>query len=148
MKKQFQYEHCWEILKAERKWTLSKKKQKSHSDASADSSSPGTPQFFYLGDRTEAAANIDRPLGYKASKKQPKNKNSKDNVEDSVADQRWQNKVEIERSKAERHQKALEQHQIQLEQQQIQLANQQRQMDIDGQRVEMQVMQTNTSGMD
>ena len=56
--------------------------------------------------------------------------------------------MKLERSKAERHQKALEQHQIQLEQQQTQLVHQQRQMAIDEQRMEMQVMQTDTSGMD
>ena len=85
---------------------------------------------------------VERP------KKKLKNKNSKDDVEDSITDQRWKEKVELERSKAERHQKALEEHQIQLEQQQTQLVHQQRQMAIDEQRLKTQVMQTDTSGME
>ena len=75
--KPFQYEHCWNILKMERKWTsflTSNKRAKTHSTGSPAESTHveschSTP---YLGDDTEPSStpNLDRPLGRKASKKQ------------------------------------------------------------------------------
>ena len=75
--KPFQYEHCWNILKMERKWTdnlTNNKRAKTHSTGSPAESTHvescySTP---YLGDDTDPSSttNLDRPLGRKASKKQ------------------------------------------------------------------------------
>ena len=77
--KPFQYEHCWNILKMERKWIgnlTSNKRGKTYSTGSPVESAHvescySTP---YLGDNTEPSSspNLDRPLGRKASKKQLK----------------------------------------------------------------------------
>ena len=79
--KPFQYKHCWNILKMERRWTTnltSNKRAKTHSTGSPARSAHvescySTP---YLGDDTERSSspNLDKPLGRKASKKQLKNK--------------------------------------------------------------------------
>ena len=89
--KLFQYEHCWNILKMERKWTgnlTSNKRAKTHSTSSPAESAHvescySTP---YLGDDTEPSSspNLDRPLGRKASKKQLKNKDKQTDVERSL----------------------------------------------------------------
>ena len=79
--KPFQYEHCWNILKMERKWIdnlTSTKRAKTHSSGSPAESTHvescySTP---YLGDDTEPSStpNLNRSLGKKVSKKQLKNK--------------------------------------------------------------------------
>ncbi|XP_052178760.1 glutathione S-transferase T3-like [Diospyros lotus] len=77
----FQYEHCWNILKMEQRWTdnlTNNKKAKNHSTGSPAESNHvescySTP---HLGDDIEPSStpNLNRPLGKKASKKQLKNK--------------------------------------------------------------------------
>ena len=71
--KPFQYEHCWNILKMERKWTdnlTSNKREKTHSTGSPTESTHVESDIPYLGDDTEPSStpNLDRPLGRKASK--------------------------------------------------------------------------------
>ena len=75
--KPFQYEHCWNILKIEWKWTgnlTSNKREKTHSTGSPAESTHvescySTP---YLGYDIEPSStpNLSRPLGRKASNKQ------------------------------------------------------------------------------
>ena len=119
VEKQFTYEHCWEILKNERKWSdnLSQKKQKSNSSASPAASSPATPQSVNLGDDYEDPTRNVRPMGRNASKLKKKNCNT--NVEETplsqVLDQYRKEKFELERAKAERHERALAQHDRQLQ---------------------------------
>ena len=79
--KSFQYEHCWNILKIERKLTDSltnNKRAKIHSIGSPAESTHVESYYStpYLGDDTEPSStpNLDRPLGIKASNKQLKNK--------------------------------------------------------------------------
>ena len=79
--KPFQYEHCWNIFKMERKWTdnlTSNKRAKTHSIGSPAESTHVESCYstLYLGDDTEPSStpNLDRPLGRNASKKQLKNK--------------------------------------------------------------------------
>ena len=101
--KPFQYEHCWNILKMERKWTgnlTSNKRAKTHSIGSPSESAHvescySTP---YLGDNTEPSSfpNLDRSLGRKASKKQLKNKEKKTDVERSLDHHHWNEIVEVE----------------------------------------------------
>ena len=87
--KSFQYEHCWNILKMERKWTdnlTNNQKAKTHSTGSSAElthveSCYSTP---YLGDDIEPSStpNLDRSLGRNALKKQLKNKESKPMLKD------------------------------------------------------------------
>ena len=101
--KPFQYEHYWNILKIERKWTdnlTSNKREKTHSTSSPVESTHvescySTP---YLGDDTEPSStpNLDRSLGRKASKKQLKNKEKQTDVERSLDHHHWNERMEME----------------------------------------------------
>ena len=101
--KPFQYEHCWNILKMERKWTgnlTNNKRAKTHSTGSPAESAYvescySTP---YLGDDTEPSSspNLDRPLGRKVSKKQLKNKEKQTDVERSLDHHHWNERMEVE----------------------------------------------------
>ena len=75
VKKQFPYEHCWKILKNERKWSdnmsHNHKKQKSHSAAA---SSPSTLQSVNFGDDNGDFNHHERPMGQKAAKQKKKNR--------------------------------------------------------------------------
>lgn len=151
IKKPFQYEHCWNILKMERKWTdnlTSNKRAKTHSTDSPSESNHvescySTP---YLGDDTEPSStpNLDRPLGRKASKKQLKNKEKQTGVEPSLDHHHWNQRMEMERQKVERHDKIYVQQEIALEQHRRQLEIEERQV----QQNEMKIMETDTTGMD
>lgn len=76
IRRPFQYEYCWNILKMEWKWIdnlTNNKREKTHSTGSrAESnhieSSYSTP---HLGDETEplSTPNLDRSLGIKTSNK-------------------------------------------------------------------------------
>ena len=126
--KPFQYEHCWNILKMERKLTgnlTNNKRAKTHSTGSPAElahveSCYSTP---YLGDDTEPSSspNLDRPLGRKASKKQLKNKDKQTDVEISLDHHHWNEIMEVERQKIERHNKIYAQQEIALEQHRKQL---------------------------
>ena len=110
--KPFQYEHCWNILKMERKWTgnlTSNKRAKTHSTGSPAESTHvescySTP---YLRDDTEPSStpNLDKPLGRKTSKKQLKNKEKQTDVERSLDHHHWNERMEVERQKVERQDK-------------------------------------------
>ena len=97
----FQYEHCWNILKMERKWTANltrNKRAKTHSIGSPTESTHvescySTP---YLGDDTASTPNLDRSLGRKASKKQLKNKEKQTDVERSLDHHHWNERMEVE----------------------------------------------------
>ena len=101
--KPFQYEHCWNILKTERKWTgnlTSNKRAKTHSTGNPAESTHvescySTP---YLGDDIEPSStpNLDRSLGRKASKKQLKNKEKQTDVERSLDHHHWNERMEVE----------------------------------------------------
>ena len=126
--KPFQYEHCWNILKMERKWNgnlASNKRAKTHStgipvESAHVESCYSTP---YLGDDTKPSfsPNLDRPLGRKASKKQLKNKEKQTKVEISLDHHHWNERMEVERQKVERHNKIYAQQEIALEQHRKQL---------------------------
>ena len=87
--KPFQYEHCWNILKMERKWTdnlTSNKRAKTHSTGSPAESTHvkscySTP---YLGDDTEPSStpNLDRPLVERLRRNNLKTKRSKSMLKD------------------------------------------------------------------
>ena len=114
IEKLFQYEHCCNILKIERKWTdnmTSNKRAKTHSTNSPVKSNHvescySTP---YLGDDTEPSStpNLDRSLGKKDSKKQLKNKDKQIGVERPLDHHHWNERMEVERQKVERHDKKL-----------------------------------------
>ena len=133
--KPFQYEHCSNILKMERKRTdnlTSNKRAKTHSTGSPAESTHvescySTP---YLGDDTKPSStpNLDRPLGRKASKKQLKNKEKQTDVERSLDHHHWNERMEVERQKVERHDKIYAQHEIALEQHRKQLEIEERQV--------------------
>ena len=126
--KPFQYEHCWNILKMERKWTsnlTSNKRAKTHSTCSPAESTHvklcySTP---YLGDDTEpsSTANLDRPLSRKTSKKQLKNKEKQTDVERSLDHRHLNERMKVEQQKVERHDKIYAQQEIALEQHRKQL---------------------------
>ena len=121
--KPFQYEHCWNILKIEWKWTgnlTSNKIAKTHSTGSPAESTHvescySTP---YLGDDTKPSSslNLDMSLGRKASKKQLKNKEKQTDVEISLDHHHWNERMEVERQKVERRNKIYAQQEIALEQ--------------------------------
>ena len=121
--KPFQYEHCWNILKIERKWTgnlTSNKRAKTHSTGSPTESTHvescySTP---YLGDDAERSStpNLDRSLGRNASKKQLKNKEKQTDVKISLDHHQLNERMEVERQKVERHDKIYAQQEIALEQ--------------------------------
>ena len=110
--KPFQYEHCWNILKIEQKWTgnlTSNKIAKTHSTGSPAESTNvescySTP---YLGDGTEPSSspNLNRSSGRKALKKQLKNKEKQTDVKRSLDHHHWNERMEVERQKVERHDK-------------------------------------------
>ena len=144
--KPFQYEHCWNILKMERKWTgnlTSNKRAKTHSTGSPAESTHvescySTP---YLGDDTEPSStpNLDRPLGRKASKKQLKNKEKHHH---------WNERMEVERQKVERQDKIYTQQKIALEQHRKQLEKEERYVQEIQMQNEMKIMETDTTVMD
>ncbi|XP_052172107.1 glutathione S-transferase T3-like [Diospyros lotus] len=123
IRRPFQYEHCWNILKMERKWTdnlTNNKKAKTHSTGSPAESNHvescySTP---YLGDDIEPSStpNLNKPLGKKASKKQLKNKEKQTETEDILDYHNSNQRMEVERQKAERHEKMFAQQEIALEQ--------------------------------
>ena len=85
--KLFKYEHCWNILKMERKWTYnltSNKRAKTHSTGSPAESTHVKSCYstLYLWDDTEPSytLNLDRPLDRKTLKKQLKNKEKQTSV--------------------------------------------------------------------
>ena len=133
--KPFQYEHYWNILKMERKWTsnlTSNKKAKTHSTDSPTElahveSCYSTP---YLGDDTEPSSspNLDRPLGRKASKKQLKNKEKQTDVERLLDHHHLNEIIEVGRQKVERHNKIYDEQEIALEQHRKQLEIEERQV--------------------
>ena len=109
--KPFQYE-CWNILKMKWKWTsnqTSNKRAKTHSTGSHAESTHVESCYStsYLGDDIEpsSTANLDRPLSIKASKKQLKNKEKQTDVERSLDHHHWNERMEVERQKVERHDK-------------------------------------------
>ena len=158
--KPFQYEHCWNILKMERKWTgnlTSNKRAKTHSTGSHAESAHvesahvescySTP---YLGDDTKPSSspNLDRPLGRKASKKQLKNKEKQTDVETSLDHHHWNEIMEVERQKVERHNKIYVQHEIALEQHRKQLEIEERQVQEIQMQNEMKIMEIDITGID
>ena len=153
--KSFQYEHCWNILKMERKWTgnlTSNKRAKTHSIGSPAESTHvescySTP---YLGDDTEPSStpNLDRPLGRKASNKQLKNKEKQTDVERSLDHHHWNERMEVARQKVERHDKIYAQQEIALEQHRKQLEIEERRVQKIQMQNEMKIMETDTIGMD
>ena len=108
----FQYENCWNILKMEQKWTdnlTSNMRAKTHltgspAESTQVESSYSTP---YLGDDTEPSSipNLNRSLGIKASNKQLKNKEKQTDVDRSLDHHHWNERMEVERQKVERHDK-------------------------------------------
>ena len=152
--KPFQYEHCWNILKMERKWTTnmtSNKRAKTHSTSSPAGSAHvescySTP---YLGDGTERSSspNLDRPLDRKASKKQLKNKEKQTDVERSLDHHHWNKRMEVERQKVERHNKIYAQQEIALEQHRKQLEIEERQVQEIQMQNKMKIMETDTTDM-
>ena len=153
--KPFKYEHCWNILKMERKWTTiltSNKRAKTHSTGSPAGSAHvescySTP---YLGDDTERSSspNLDRPLGRKASKKQLKNKEKQTDVERSLDHHHWNERMEVERQKVERQKQIYAQQEIALEQHRKQLAIEERHVQEIQMQNEMKIMETDTTAMD
>ena len=120
--KPFQYELCWNILKMERKWTnnlTNNKRAKTHSTGSLAELTHVESCYSapYLGDDTEllSTPNLDRSLGRKASKKQLKNKEKQTDVERSLDHHHWNERMEVERQKVERHDKIYAQQEIALE---------------------------------
>ena len=153
--KLFQYKHCWNILKMEWKWTgnlTSNKRSKTHSTGSPTESTHvescySTP---YLGDDTEPSStpNLDRLLGRKASKKQLKNKEKQIDVERSLDHHQWNERMEVEQQKVERHDKIYAQQEIALEQHRKQLEIEERQVQEIQMQSEMKIMKTDTTCMD
>ena len=151
----FQYEHYWNILKMERKWTdnlTSNKRAKTNSTGSPAESTHieycySTP---YLGDDTEPSStpNLDRSLGRKASKKQLKNKEKQSDIEISLDHHHWNERMEVERQKAERHNKIYAQQKIALEQHRKQLEIEERHVQEIQMQNEMKIMEIDTTGMD
>ena len=157
--KPFQYEHCWNILKMERKSTdnlTSNKRAKTHSTGSPVESTHvesthvescySTP---YLGDDTELSStpNLDRPLSRKTLKKQLKNKEKQTDVERSLDHHHWNERMKVERQKVERHDKIYAQQEIALEQHCKQLEIEERQVQEIQMQNEMKIMKTDTTGM-
>ena len=155
IRKPFQYEHCWNILKMERKWTAnltSNKRAKTHStgiraESTHVESCYSTP---YLGNDTEPSStpNLDRPLGRKVSKKQLKNKEKQIDFERSLDHHHLNERMEVERQKVERHNKIYAQQEIALEQHRKQLEIEERHVQGIQMLNEMKIMETDTTGMD
>ena len=153
--KSLQYEHCWNILKMEQKWTdnlTSNKRAKTHSTGSPAESTHvkscySTP---YLGDDTELSStpNLDRSLGRKASKKQLKNKEKQTGVERLLDQHHWNERMEAERQKVEQHDKIYVQQKIALEQHRRQIEIEERQVQEIQMKNEMKIMETDTTDMD
>ena len=153
--KPFQYEHCWNILKMERKWTgnlTSNKRAKTHSTGSLAESTHvelcySTP---YLGDDTEPSStlNLDRSLGRKASKKQLKNKEKQTKTERSLDHHHWNERMKVEQQKVEQQDKIYAQQEIALEQHRKQLEIEERQVQEIQMQNKMKIMETDTTGMD
>ena len=149
--KPFQYEHCWNILKMERKWTnnlTSNKRAITHSTGSPAEST--YVEFYYstsyLGDDIELSStlNLDRSLGRKASKKQLKNKEKQTDVEILLYHHHWNERMEVEQQKVERHDKIYAQQEIALEQHRKQLEIEERQVQEIQMQNEMKIMETDT----
>ncbi|XP_038709091.1 uncharacterized protein LOC120003981 [Tripterygium wilfordii] len=134
MDKPFHYHHCWEVLKDDPKWqaSLSSTKQRNNNEASVDIS-----DAVDLGDDSEPSSNQERPLERKASKEMLKKKKGEEVGEGSISTftpEFWKHKEECEKEKADSHERALQQHQEMLH--------------IQRQRLNMDIIQTNTSNMD
>ena len=129
--KPFQYEHCWNILKMERKWTDNltiNKRAKTHSTGSPAESNHVESCYSthvescystsYLGDDTEPSStlNLDSPLSINASKKQLENKEKQTDVERSLDHHHCNEIMEVERQDKIYAQQeiALKQHRKQL----------------------------------
>ena len=130
----------------------SNKRVKTHSTGSPAESAHvefcySTP---YLGDDTEPSSspNLDRPLGRKASNKQLKNKEKQTDVEISLDHHYWNQRMEVERQKVERHDKIYAQQEIALEQHRKQLEIEERQVQEIQMQNEMKIIETDTTGMD
>ena len=102
--KPFQYEHCWNILKMERKWTnnlTNNKRAKTHSTDSPAKSNyvKSCYSTLHLGEDTKplSTPNLDRPLCKKVSKKQLKNKEKQTEVEDILDHHHWNQRMKVER---------------------------------------------------
>ena len=105
--KPFKYEHCWNMLKMERKWTgnlTRNKRAKTHSIGSPTESAHVESCYptSYLGDDTEpsSSSNLDRPLSRKTSKKQLKNKEKQTDFERSLNYHHWNERMEVELTKS------------------------------------------------
>ena len=103
IEKPFHYEHFWNILKMERKWTdnlTSNKRAKTHSTGSPAESTHVESCYSipYLGDDTKPSStpNLDRSLGKKALKKQLKNKEKQTDAERSLDHHHLNERMEME----------------------------------------------------
>ena len=130
----------------------SNKRAKTHSNGSPARSAHvescySTP---YLGDDTERSSspNLGRPLSRKASKKQLKNKEKQTDVERSLDHHHWNERMEVERQKVQRHNKIYAQLEIALEQHRKQLEIEERQVQEIQMQNEMKIMETDTTAMD
>ena len=147
--KPFQYEHCWNILKMERKLTANltiNKRAKTHSTGSPTESTHVESYYStpYLGVDTEPSStlNLDRPLGRKASKKQLKYKEKQTDAERSLDHHHLNERMEVERQD-----KIYAQQEIALEQHRKQLEIEERQVQEIQMQNEMKIMETDTTGM-
>ena len=153
--RQFQYEHCWNILKMEWKWTdnlTSNKRAKTHLTSSPAESAHVESYYStpYLGDDAEPSStpNLNRQLSRKASNKQLNNKEKQTDVERSLDHHHWNEKLEVEQQKVERHDKIYAQQEIALEQHRKQLEIEERQVQEIQMQNEMKIMETDTTSMD
>ncbi|KAL7085518.1 hypothetical protein ACP275_14G285400 [Erythranthe tilingii] len=143
-KRNFQFLHCWNVLKNELRWTSSSSSQRSnkssknHIGTSPASSSPATPDSVNLGDDNFENSEFERPSGTKGAKEKLKKKKDKEHVPDSSAAtilESWKNEyADNECRKRERSEK-----QIHIQEEYIELENKRR---------EDMIMMTDTSDMD
>ena len=138
----------------ERKWTgnlTSNKRAKTHSTGSPAESTHVEFCYstLYLGDDTEPSStlNLDKSLGRKASNKQLKNKEKQTDVERSLDHHNWNERMEVEQQKVERHDKIYAQQEIALEQHRKQLEIEKRQVQEIQMQNEMKIMETDITSM-
>lgn len=132
--KQFQYDHCWNLLKEEKKWgDLGQNRMKA---------SNSSPEEINLGHHSESSANQERPLGRKASKERNKKSKSSSSSEGfAMTEEFMKERLELERYKREQRDIGLAQGRERLVQEQQRINN-------EHMRWEAEMMGKDTSEMD
>ncbi|XP_012859011.1 PREDICTED: glutathione S-transferase T3-like [Erythranthe guttata] len=141
-KKSFKFEHCFDILKHEKKWLDTSKKNKQRNTSSINLE--GT-QISSEDNNSELSANKDRPLGKKLSKESQLKK--KQGITEggsssrmSLTDERWEAKMVIERERYDQRERliTIQENAIRVDEEHKQIDEEHKQIDEGRKRIEQE----------